>query len=121
MSDEKPKFRPLRLLTEEQANIEMASGDPERIRLALIDGSRCLPGEWCIPHAVALAEHSNPSVRWAAMFALDFARSAWMKDADQFFEILDMVALRVAEDPESDVRHMGVQVLTDVIGKLYPA
>jgi hypothetical protein len=42
VADEKPAFRPAHVVLQADADAAISSGDFERIRLALIDGSRCL-------------------------------------------------------------------------------
>jgi len=114
----KPKFRPAQVVSEADADAAIASGDPERVRVALIDGSRCLPGEWTMRHAPALALHSNANVRWAAVFALDQARGSWVPALRDDFELIFLLEGLAAKDPDADVRGMVATVFGDVIAML---
>jgi len=119
VSDEKPVLRKAQVITEEHGDAAMASQDPERMRLALIDGSRCLPGEWALRHAPKLIEHEHAGVRWAALFALDFVRSEWLAtDRAEISELLHAVEAIASGDPDESVRHMAATVLGDVARNL---
>jgi len=117
MGDERPSYRPAEIITERQAENGIASQNPEHIRLALIDGSRCLSSAWTLRTAPGLAAHEHSGVRWAAMFALDMARGGWLRLAgDDFFELVRLVEARAADDADASVRSMAAQTLVDLIG-----
>jgi len=121
MDAETPAFRPAQVLSEADANSAIGSGDPERIRLALIDGSRCLPDWWAIRHAPALAIHPDAGVRWAAVFALDQARAGWVPTLRDDFEMIFLLQHLAADDPDTHVRHRVATVFGDVISMLLRA
>src|SRR5262249_16000659 len=98
MESEKPAFRPAQVVSEVAADAAMGSGDPERIRLALIDGSRCLADSWVVPNARKLALHADARVRWAAVFALDQARAGWVPTLRDDFELIILLEKIVARE-----------------------
>lgn len=118
MDAEKPIFRPAQVVSEAEADAAIGSGDPERIRLALIDGSRCLPDTWAMRHAPELAAHPDAGVRWAAVFALDQARAGWVPALRGDFELIFLLERLAAQDPEASVRSMVATVFADVIAML---
>lgn len=120
MQGQRPLYRPAQIVTEAQGDAEIASGDPERMRLALTDASRCLDDAWSLRHAIVLSTHSDAGVRWAAMFALDQVRGTWEeRPAEEFFDVLHLVKRVVADDPDHAVRRMAATVLCDVVGDLF--
>ena len=124
MSDERPKFRPAEWVTEEDVLAAFESDDPERIRLALIDGSRCLDAAWVFPHAWRYVRSNDSTIRWAAVFAMGQARSALADEVltGTIWEHDDspvLVLTRLAwNDAESHVRHLAAQVLGDLVFEL---
>jgi hypothetical protein len=118
MDSEKPPFRRAQILSEPEAEAAVSSGDPERIRLALIDGSRCLDDAWTMRHAPALAVHPDAEIRWAAVFALDQARATWVPSLRDDFELIHLLENLVTNDPDGGVRSMVATVFGDVIGML---
>jgi hypothetical protein len=121
MSESKPSFRPARQITESEGDEAISSGEPERIRYALIDGSRCLDDAWAMRHAWAFAEHSDPGVRWAAVFAIDQARSTWVPTLVDDFEPIHVLDRLVTNEPDASVRGMVATTMTDVISMLVTA
>jgi hypothetical protein len=121
MDPEKPKFRPAQIISEAEADTAIGSGDPERIRLALIDGSRCLPDAWAIRHAPGFAAHPDAGVRWAAVFALDQARAGWVPALRDDFELIFLLQGLSGDDPDADVRGMVATLFGDVIAMLLPS
>lgn len=121
MSEPKPSFRPARQITESEGDEAVSSGDPERIRYALIDGSRCLDDAWALRHAWALATHSDSGVRWAAVFAIDQARSTWVPSLVDDFEPIHVLDRLASNDSDASVRGMVATTLTDVISMLVSA
>jgi hypothetical protein len=121
MTADRPRCRSAQVITHQHGDAEIASQEPERIRLALVDGSRCLPGEWALRYVAVMATHEDSGVRWGAMFALDMVRADWMQlDAESFFDLKHLVQSLSCEDPDPAVRHMAAQVLGDVIADLLP-
>ena len=118
MDAEKPKFRAAQVVSEAEADAAIRSGDPERIRLALIDGSRCLDDRWTMRHAPELAVHPDAEVRWAAVFALDQARAGWVPALRDDFELIFLLERLAAQDPDAGVRGMVATVFADVISML---
>jgi hypothetical protein len=121
MDAEKPVFRPALVLSEADADAALDSGDPERIRLALINGSRCFDDCWAARRAPAMALHPDARVRWAAAFALDQARAAWVPQLRDDFELILLLERLAAHDPDASVRVMVATVLADVIAMLLPS
>jgi len=121
MDPEKPTFRPAQVVSEAEAGAAIGSGDPERIRLALIDGSRCLADTWAMRHAPALAAHFDAGVRWAAVFALDHARAGCVPALRDDFELIFLLERLAAQDPDASVRGMVATVFADVIAILLPS
>ena len=121
MSESKPSFRPARQITESEGDEAVSSGDLERIRYALIDGSRCLDDAWTIRHAWALTAHSDAGIRWAAVFAIDQARSTWVPSLVNDFEPIHVLDRLVTNDPDASVRGMVATTMTDVISMLVSA
>jgi len=112
MPENRPVFRPAQVIDEKSALEALESGDHDRIRDALVDGSRCLDGSWMFPHAWRYLRHENSELRWAACFALDQARSELMRevltpqtalDDDSPAYVLMILATR---DPAFAVRNM---------------
>ena len=119
MKDDTPTFRRAQVITEEHGDAEIESQDPQRIRVALIDGSRCLPGKWALRHAPKLIEHEHAGVRWAALFALDFIRDEWLaSDRAEMSELVHTAQALSAGDPDESVRHMAATFLGDVVRNL---
>jgi hypothetical protein len=118
MPVEKPVFRPSQSVSEIEADAAVNSGDPDVIRLALIDGSRCLDDAWTMRHAPMLTRHPDARVRWAAVFALDQARHTWVPHLGGDFELIHLLAGLAVTDPDFDVRAMVATVFTDVISML---
>ncbi|MFO0954000.1 MAG: hypothetical protein U0835_23170 [Isosphaeraceae bacterium] len=121
MCEFKPPFRPARQISESEGDEAISSGDPERIRYALIDGSRCLDDAWVMRHAWALAAHSDPGVRWAAVFAIDQARSTWVPTLVDDFEPIHVLDQLMTNEPDASVRGMLATTMTDVISMLVSA
>ena len=98
-TNERPEFRPAEVISEQSALDAFASGDAERVRLALIDGSRCLNDSWVFPHAWRFVTHSDPGIRWAAVFALDQVRAELIKR-----ERVHRIAVIAAGSDDHEVR-----------------
>jgi hypothetical protein len=121
-SEKEPVFRPAEWISKEAAVEAFNSGSVERIRIALIDSSRCWDPEWMFPHAWRFARHEDSRIRWAAVFALDQARSElvrvlvteeFSKDDDSPGLVLTNLA---SNDPDPDVRNIAGTTLLDVLG-----
>ena len=118
MSDSKPVFRPARVITEPEGYESIESGELDRIRYALIDGSRCLDDSWAMRHAWPLATHPDAGVRWAAVFAIDQARSGWVPLLCDDFEPVHLLCRLSSADPDLSVRRMAATTLGDVMSML---
>lgn len=118
MDTGKPRYRPAQILSEAEADAAIASGDPERMHYALIDGSRCLDDEWSMRHAPGLTAHPDRTVRWAALFALDQAIPAWAPTLREDFDLLFLLETIATGDPDPDVRAMVFTVFRDLISML---
>jgi hypothetical protein len=118
MDTKKPSFRHAQVVSEADADAAIASGDAESIRLALIDGSRCLTDQWAMRHSPILAGHPDAGVRWAAVFALDQARAAWVPELRNDFELILLLEGLAARDPDASVRGIAADVLSSVIAML---
>jgi beta-mannanase len=118
MSEAKPTFRKAEAITEEEGDKAIESGDPERMRYALIDGSRCLDDSWALGHAWELVSHENPNVRWAALFAIDQTRFTWVPTLVEDFEPIHILDRIISNDLEKSVRGMAATTMTDVISLL---
>lgn len=122
--EDRPVFRPAEFITEESALEAFESGDVERIRLALIDSSRCLDDSWVFPHAWPFVRHQNARVRWAAVFALNQVRSELVRDllAGEISESDDSPALVLtglaSQDPDPLIRAIAGATLLDLILEL---
>jgi len=122
--EERPVFRPAEVVTKESALEAFESGDVERIRLALMDSSRCLDDSWVFPHAWRFVRHPDPKVRWAAVFALDQVRSELVRDCltGEISKSDDSPALVLTglatSDPDPLIREIAGATLLDLIGDL---
>ena len=114
----KPTFRPAQIISEAEGDAEIESGDPERMRLALIDGSRCLADEWTMNHAPSLLDHPDSGVRWAAVFALDQARSTWVPALRDDFQFIFELERLAEHDPDPHVRGMTMTLFVDMVALL---
>lgn len=121
---ERPPFRPAQVLSEESTLEAFDSGDVDRIRLALIDASRCLDDSWVFPHALRYLKHPDAKIRWAAVFALDQVRSEVVHDllAGEVSESEDSLTLVLTNlathDPDPFIREIAGLTLLDIIGDL---
>ncbi|HEX6814522.1 MAG TPA: hypothetical protein VF102_02520 [Gemmatimonadaceae bacterium] len=118
MDAERPAFRPAQVVSEAEADAAIGSGDAERMSLALIDGSRCLPDAWAMQYALELTHHADARVRWAAVFALDQARAAWVPGLRNDFELIFHLQRLAAEDSDSSIRAIAAAVFAHVISML---
>jgi hypothetical protein len=117
MSPDKPSFRAAEVITESEADEALASGDVDRMRYALIDGSRCLDDAWTLRSALRFLGHEDAQLRWAAAFAIDQARAGMVDEirSTKSAEILFTLQQAATGDPDSRVRHMVTTIFTDVI------
>lgn len=119
--DDRPAFRPAEVITQESALVAFESGEVGRIRIALLDASRCLDDAWVFPHAWGFVRHDDPQVRWAAIFALDQVRSELVRDllSGEISRTDDAPALVLTnlatQDPDPSVRHIAGSTLLDLI------
>ncbi len=123
VSPEEPAvFRPAEWISKEAAVEAFDSDSVERIRLALIDSSRCWEPEWVFRHAWRFARHEDPKIRWAAVFALDQARSELVRvlvaeDYSKDDDSPDLVLTSLASnDPDPGVRSIASTTLLDTLG-----
>ena len=122
--DDRPLFRPAQTVDEHSALDALSSDSVERIRLTLIDGSRCLPDDCVFPHAMRFVRHEDALVRWAAVFALDQVRTRIVAAlrAGEFDESEDhpiqLLTQLAAADSDPGVRQMAAATLSDIIGSL---
>lgn len=115
---ERPEFRPAEVVTKEACEAAFRSGDPEKIEEALIDGARCLDNAWAVEAAMRFMADEDPNIRWAAVFALDFARDEIVSTLDEDFEIVFKLGRLALDDSDSGVRSMAVTTLIDFVGLL---
>lgn len=114
----RPEFRPAEVVTKEDCEAALRSGDPDQVEAALIDGSRCLDQAWVVEAAMRFMAHEDPKLRWAAVFALDFVRDEIASRFQEDFEVVFKLGRLALDDPDPYVRSMAVTTLVDLVGLL---
>lgn len=118
-SNDRPKFRAPKVLTDRKFLSILSRGSAENIHLALIDGSRCLDEQTVYPHAVRLLQHRSAKIRWGACFALGFRVDAVARGLACDGQVVHTLGRVASHDKDAGVRNMASQVLTDLAFHLH--
>ncbi|MFN0011454.1 MAG: hypothetical protein ACKVS8_07400 [Phycisphaerales bacterium] len=121
-SPKRPAYRPAEGIDAEEFTRAIATDDPEKMSLALIDGSRCLDSNVVFPVAFRLLQHASQQVRAGSLFAMEQTLSSLGDDAwsPEIWESLSRLAV---DDADEYIRHSAVDILrysltlaADVVG-----
>jgi hypothetical protein len=108
--------------TEVEADSAIESGDPEKIKVVLVSGSRRLDDAWVIRCAPPFLEHPDALVRWAAVFALHQAKATLVaklkedfKKPEEDLKLLFILEDLSAHDPDARVRGLVASLFGGII------